>query len=80
MYSPQAEPLSPDDSAWISLVYSDLGPVDQYILERVLGLHGHPPTPPSRVAKELKVSPGAVSQRMEKIQAQLDRRDELGML
>jgi hypothetical protein len=80
MYSPQAEGLAPDDSAWIELVYSDLGPVDQYILERALGIHGHSPTPPSQVAKELKISPGAVSQRMEKIQAQLDRRDELKML
>ena len=79
MYDPATQSLAPQKSdPWVELVYDDLGNIDKYILERGLGLHGHAPLPAGDIAKALKLSPGAVSQRMAKIQAMLDQRDELG--
>jgi len=66
--------------AWVQFVHDSLAPRDQFILERVMGLHGNRKHTPSEVAKGLKVSVSAVSQRMAKIQQQLDQRDELGVL
>jgi RNA polymerase sigma-B factor len=79
-YMPQVNPQNDDAAAWVELVYTNLVPTDQFILERILGLHGHEPMSPGEIAKLLKLSPGAVSQRMQKIQTQLDKRDEIGML
>lgn len=53
-------------------IYDDLDAVDQYILERSLGMRGHARTPANEIAKALRISPSAVSQRAVKIQARLD--------
>jgi DNA-directed RNA polymerase specialized sigma subunit len=79
-YDPQVTPVVADDSVWIELVYDDLEETNQYILERLLGLHGHKPHKPGEIAKLLKISPAAVSHRMAQIQTKLDKRDDLGML
>jgi len=80
-YDPTTQSLAPaDDDAWLEFVYGDLDPTDQFIMERVLGMHGHPPTSPSEVARLLKISPAAVSHRTAKLQTLLDRREELGVL
>lgn len=80
MFMPAVKAPVEDHSAWIELVYSDLNKTDQYILERAMGLHGHSNLSQGQIARELRLSPGAVSQRMQRIQAQLDKRDELEML
>ncbi len=64
-------------AGWHEFVYHDLGPIDQVVMEHTLGLHGRPILPKQVIARKLGVSPGAVSQRAARIQALLDRRDEL---
>ena len=79
-FDPRVRPLYQSDDAWVELVYDDLDQTNQFIMERVLGLHGHAPEKPSAVAVKLRISPAAVSHRMAQIQAKLDQRDDLGML
>lgn len=62
---------------WAELVYSDLEPVGQKIMEWTLGLHGEPTLSNYEIANRLNISPGAVSQRKAVIQRLLDRREEL---
>jgi DNA-directed RNA polymerase specialized sigma subunit len=63
--------------AWLEMVYQDLTPVDQNILDWTLGLHGRSVASNQHIAKRLRITPGAVSQRKAKIQALLDQREEL---
>jgi DNA-directed RNA polymerase specialized sigma subunit len=79
-FDPAVQSLTPDDAAWVELVYTDINPTNQFILERTLGLHGHKKINATQIAQQLRISSGAVSQRMQQIQAKLDQRDELGML
>ena len=79
-YDPRVQKLTTSHNAWLELVYDDLDPTNQYIMERALGMHGHPAAKPSALAKQLKVSPAAISHRMAQIQTKIDKRDELGML
>lgn len=65
--------------AWQEFIYQDLEPTDQIILEHTLGLHGKPSISNQEIAKKLKVSPGAVSQRKEKIQNKLDMASSTGL-
>jgi DNA-directed RNA polymerase specialized sigma subunit len=60
------------DDPWIELVYGDLDPVNQKIMEWTLGLNGQPVRPNQDIAMKLGITPGAVSQRKAKIQALLD--------
>jgi DNA-directed RNA polymerase specialized sigma subunit len=64
-------------SAWLELVYQDLGPIDQNILDWTLGLHGRTQRSNQDIARRLRITPGAVSQRKANIQSQLDQREEL---
>jgi DNA-directed RNA polymerase specialized sigma subunit len=79
-FDPRVRDLQENHDAWLQFVYDDLDPTNQFIMERVLGMNGHPTTPPTRVAQQLRVSPAAVSHRMAHIQKKLDKRDELEML
>jgi hypothetical protein len=79
-YDPSVKRLYDEDDAWVELVYDDSDPTDQYIMERVLGLHGHTPQNPSSVASALKISPAAVSHRMARLQQKLDMREQIGIL
>lgn len=79
-FAPSVDPLEPNYDAWVRFVYDDLTPRDQFILERALGLNGHRKMAPTQIAKALKVSPAAVSQRMAYIQSLLDKREDLGIL
>lgn len=67
------------NEAWHDFVYYDLTPVDQIIMEHALGLHGKPVLSNQAIAKKLRLSPGAISQRKSKIQDKLNMRDELGV-
>ena len=54
--------------AWLEVVYDSLSPLDQKIMELSLGLHGRKPLSNQEIAKKLRRTPGAVSQRKKKIQ------------
>ena len=79
-FDPEVRQLGTRTDEWQELVYSDVDPTNQLIMERVLGMHGHAAQKPSDVAKMLRISPAAVSHRMAQIQKKLDQRDQLGML
>lgn len=79
-YDPSVRSLAIEQDPWQEFIYDDVDATNQFIMERALGMHGHKPTSPTKIAQMLKISPAAVSQRMAYIQAKLDKRDELGML
>lgn len=60
---------------WLKIVYHDLDPVDQVILEHSFGLHNKPVLPANEIAARVGLSNGAVSQRKVKIQNMLDEYD-----
>jgi hypothetical protein len=61
-------------------LYHDLGPHDQVILEYGMGLNGNPRLPAAQIARRLRISPGAVSQRAARIQQQLDELEDSEVL
>jgi len=65
------------ENYWVDMVYQDLGPLDQKIMELTLGLNGHKKLSNQEVAKQLSRSPGAVTQRKMKIQRLLDQEQDL---
>jgi DNA-directed RNA polymerase specialized sigma subunit len=62
---------------WANFVRDDLGNVDRVILDHSLGLNGAKPLSNQQIAKKLRITPAAVSQRRLRIQALLDRRDSI---
>jgi DNA-directed RNA polymerase specialized sigma subunit len=76
IYAPPVTPTG-NHSAWHEFVYQDLEPVDQVILEHTLGLHGKPVLQNQEIARKLRLSPGAVSQRKARIQQKLHLQDDL---
>jgi hypothetical protein len=54
-----------------------MDPINQKIMEHSLGLHGQPRLPNHEIAKLLRLSPGAISQRKARIQQTLDKESEL---
>lgn len=62
---------------WVQIVYGDLSPIDQKIMELSLGLNGHKKLSNLEIAKKLNRSPGAITQRKMKIQQMLDREQDL---
>lgn len=59
------------EKIWAEYVHHDLGPVDQQILRWRTGLHGDPVLSNNEIAKRLKLTPGAVSQRAARIAARM---------
>lgn len=76
IYSPAVIPTG-NHSAWHEFVYQDLDPVDQVILEHTLGLHNRPVLQNQEIARKLRLSPGAISQRKARIQQKLNLQDDL---
>jgi len=74
-FSPGARSLEQNHDAWLEVVYDDLPPIDQKIMEWSLGLHGREKLSNKEIATKLLRSPGAISQRKAKIQ-QLLRQEE----
>lgn len=70
-----------EDDAWADLVYHDLSPTEQVVMQHTLGMGGHPVLNTAEIAKKLGVSPGMVSNYRKKIQTLLDKRyeSELGI-
>lgn len=64
-------------SVWQQLVYDDLSAVDRKIMEWTLGLHGHRRLSNQDIARRLRLTPGAVSQRKARIQQLLDQESDI---
>lgn len=62
---------------WAEIVYMDLSPMDQKIMEWSLGMHGRKKLSNQEIAKKLNRSPGAITQRKMKIQKLLDQEQDL---
>jgi DNA-directed RNA polymerase specialized sigma subunit len=80
LYEPGVAEGPADRRVWEEFVYASLGPRDQLILERSLGLHGRARASNQEIAALLGVTPAAVSQRRRRIQEALDSRSVLGVL
>lgn len=57
---------------WLDVIYQELDPINQKVLEWSLGLYGRPQLRTEQIAAKLGITPGAVSQRKAKIQLMLD--------
>jgi DNA-directed RNA polymerase specialized sigma subunit len=66
-----ANQMTPEDE-WMDAVYHDLGDIDRVILQHRTGYRGNPVLPNQEIAKRLRMSPAAVSQRATRIQQRLD--------
>lgn len=60
------------DEIWQEVVYQELDPIDKKIFEWTLGYKGGKKLPNEEIAKRLKLTPGAISQRKKKIQQKLN--------
>lgn len=63
----------PYEDQWNDHVYSQLDPVNQKIFEHTLGYNGNRKLDNAALARKLRITPGAVSQRKQKIQQLLDQ-------
>ncbi len=62
---------------WLKMVYEDLDPFDQKVMEHSLGLHGNEVLANHKIASKLNRSPGFISQRKKYIQQRLDEEQDL---
>ena len=69
-YYPGVDQVDPQ-RVWMEFVHHDLAPVDKKILEWKTGIYGKQILSTNEIAKRLKLSPGAVSQRAARISARL---------
>lgn len=74
LFSVQEDP----QKNWAHYVYYSLDPVDQHIYEYVTGYGGVKPLKKAEIASKLKITPAAVSQRINKIVAKLQEGINLG--
>lgn len=63
-----------DDRAWLEFVYHSVQPLDQLILEHTMGMNGKAVLSNQDLARRLRVTPSAVSQRKAKLQGYLNER------
>jgi len=61
---PGVQQISPED-VWADYVYFDLSPIDKKIMEWKTGIYKHEMLSNMDIAKKLKMTPGAISQRTE---------------
>lgn len=64
-------------SAWTQLIYDDLDPYHQKIMEYTLGMNGRRTLSNAEIATKLGRSPGAISQAKSRIQKLLDEGESL---
>lgn len=64
-------------SPWAAVVYNDLDPYHQKVMEYALGLNGRRPLANGAIAAKLQRSPGAISQAKLRIQRMLDEETAL---
>lgn len=60
------------EDIWIEYVHHDLDPIDKKILEWKTGLYGKDILSTNEIARRLKITPGAVSQRASKIAMKIE--------
>lgn len=72
-----ADPAQKRRDLWVQLVYDDLDPYHQKIMEYTLGLNGRVPLSNAAIANRLGRSAGAISQAKLRIQRMLDEGEEL---
>lgn len=72
-FSPAVDQVG--NNTWFEFVYSDLDPTNQKIMEWTLGLHGQKMLSNQDIARKLRMTPGAVSQRKAKIQNILNQEE-----
>jgi RNA polymerase sigma-B factor len=77
-YDPATQAINVNNDTWLEFIYDELPPTNQFIMERAFGLHGNTRMSATAIAKALKITPGAVSHRMQQIQRQLDELEDLG--
>ena len=68
---PGTEKVSAED-IWLEYVHHDLDPVDKKVLEWKTGLYGKTILSTNEIARRLKITPGAVSQRASKIAMKIE--------
>ena len=68
---PGTEGITAED-IWIEYVHHDLDPIDKKILEWKTGLYGKQILSTNEIARRLKVTPGAISQRASKIAMKIE--------
>ena len=66
-----------NEEYWAQIVYMDIGPMDQKIMEWTLGMNGHKKLSNQEIAKKLNRSPGAITQRKMRIQKLMDQEQDL---
>lgn len=71
------DPQGDENRTRLQLVYDDLDPYHQKIMELAMGLNGRRALPNDMIAAKMKRSPGAISQAKLRIQAAIDDLDEL---
>ena len=74
---PGSERVTPED-IWIEFVHHDLDPIDKKIMEWKTGLFGKKVLSTNEVARRLKITPSAVSQRAAKIAMKLEEGRSVG--
>jgi DNA-directed RNA polymerase specialized sigma subunit len=78
MRTPEGEPVLPvadadsSDDVWTEYVHHDLDPIDKKILEWKTGMYGKSMLSTNEIARRLKITASAVSQRASKIAAKLE--------
>lgn len=70
----------PGLDAWLDFVYDDLSSADKLIMDMTLGRNGRKQASVQEIARELNISPSAVSQRAAKIQEMIDKRHQYDVL
>lgn len=68
-----SQALPDDGQIWAKTVYYDLTPQNQFIMEHTLGMYGKPVLTNQQIARRLRISPSAVSQRKNTIQNMLNQ-------
>lgn len=66
------------DAIWLEYVHHDLSPIDQQILEWKTGYNGKPVLSNNDIARKLKLTPSAISQRSGKISELVAQGHDLG--
>lgn len=75
-FMPKVDAADAGDS-WVEFVYTDMDTTNKKIMEWTLGLHGSPTYSNIEIARKLRLTPGAVSQRKQAIQNVLNQRQDL---
>jgi len=71
------ESMSPQRNLSLHIVYDELPPTDQKIMEWTLGLHNQRRLSNKQIAQKLGITPAAVSQRKARIQQKLENAESL---